>query len=380
LLILVLLAPADALAEEPVRADVPTIQKRLDRKVKPTTVTRAALVDVLKSFEGSDADWMELPAATIACLPYGRKQPVAFKTNGKETLRELLERLLEPVSLTMRIEDIGDGKAVLRIVPMPELRRIGRRAAIEELEILRLLRAEQVKSSKLPLRAQIQQAVGQKLLFSFDVGNQDYAAAVKELDRTTEYMQAMPFAEALDQFCAERRWAWRLDRAAVRVVDRPRQVVHQLRRTVTVHWDDLPVDEALIELGNAAGVLVQFQPALMEGLEERNRRLSWSTQGISVLQTIETVSARTGLAYEVREESLYFHTPRGGSWRTDPIIGMVELPTPSGASCRMFLRKSMLPEDVHPLLEAALKQAADELAVKLRSQAKSPADNVAQPE
>ncbi|MCG3178890.1 MAG: hypothetical protein BIFFINMI_01220 [Phycisphaerae bacterium] len=349
------------------------IQKMLDQKVRPMTVRNGQLLKVLADIESaadSSGRWLEVPARTLGCLPYGDKTPIAFNTTGNQTGRELLATLLDAANLTWQIDETGEGKAMLRVLPRPELVRIGRRATIDEVELLRVLRHETVKANKTSLKAQIQAAAQRHVDFLYDVTGEDAAQASKDINDSAANMPESPFTGVLDQVCAEHRWAWRVDQSTICVVDRPKQIIHQLQRTVVVQWKSAPLDEALVELGEASGVLVQFQPAMMEGVEEQNQRItSMDTSRRTILQTIETVSARTGLAYEVREDSLYFFAPRLHSGRIDPVIGMYQMPLTGGGSVNLFLRKSMLPEDVQPLVDKRLEKAAAEMADQLRKSA-----------
>jgi hypothetical protein len=343
------------------------IQTLLDRSYGPLRVAAGSpttLVQIIAQLEGTKREWIDLPTNTLGYLPYGIKTPVMINL-PRMKLRRFLHELLDPMSLDFRIVQIEDGKAMLRIEPRPELIRIGRRATIDEVELLRVIRT--VKVARGPLVGQLRKAASRAdIAIQFDLAGWPRAKAIAGLDELTGRMERSTFAGVLDQYCAEHNWAWRVDRMSVRVLDKPKQVLHQLHRTVVVRWNNVELDEALIELGSAAGVLVQFQPAMMEGVEQQNKRLTWTIPSQTILQTMEKVSGRTGLAYEVREESVYFYAPRLSRWTSDPPI-FVELPLRTGGlSIRGVIRKSMLPEELHAAYDEKLKRAADALAEELR--------------
>lgn len=348
------------------------LQKMLDRQIAPMVVPDELLTGVLKKLQGTKADWIELPADTLAYLPYGDQTPVAFRT-PRMSLRDLVNTLVEPLCLRARVVEDTHGKAVLRILPREELVRIGHRASIDEMELLQVLRSLKVTSLQTPLKEQIERATNRPVDFFFDVTGMDASAANRHMEASIKKMQQNTAASLLEQVCAENRWTWRVNENVIIINDRTKQVVHQLRRVVTVQWRELPVDDALIELGHAAGVPVQFQPAVMDTVEEQNRRLTWTIPNQQILQTIEKVTARTGLAYEIREESIYFYGSRS-SWRTDPVVGMVDIPCKSGGfTFRTFVRKSMLPEDVQPLIDSLIQDTIDKMASDLRASAPAPA-------
>ncbi len=145
--------------------------------------------------------------------------------------------------------------------------------------------------------------------------------------------------------------------------DKPKQVLHQLRRRVAVRWAETPLDQALVQISRAGGVLAQFQPALWEGVEQGSRQITWQTPDESIIQVVETLAARTGLAYEIREDSLYFFGPRGFRGSLDPMVGMITIPSRTGLfSYQVFVRKSQLPKETQANIDQQTKSAIEAMA------------------
>ncbi len=348
------------------------IQQLLDSPVEARTVHEASLIEVLRTLEGP-RPWLDLPPTTLSYLPYGEQTTVSYRVSpapqrGPTTLRMLLDSLLDPLSLEDRVLEDGRGHAVLRVAPRKELVRIGRRAHIEELELLYTLRHVQIDPARGPFLAQVQQAVDQlgpprRLIdLQFDLADLSAPEAYRKF---TETMQGVPpggAAALLAQFCRQGQWCWRVERNTILVLDRYKQVLHQFGRHVSVNWSDVPLDQALVQLAQAGGVLAQFQPAMMEGVEQGSRRITWQTPGESVLQIIEALSARAGFAYEVRTDSIYYFAGRS----RDPMVGMVTLPSGAGRfNFQFFVRKSMLSEDAQKALDAETARVVDALNAAL---------------
>ncbi|MDD4890364.1 MAG: hypothetical protein PHU85_10580, partial [Phycisphaerae bacterium] len=320
------------------------IQLMLDTPVEPATLHNALLLDVLRKLEGGKARWLDLPGSTLSFLPYGEETPVSLRVpaDGKKTpLRAVLNALIEPLCLTYRIIEDDRGRGVLRIVPRAELHRVGRRAAIDEMDVLYQLRTLRIESWKTSLLAQVQAAAGKPIGLQFDLTGLDAAAAYKKFNDSVSKMAPSTVAGLLDQFCMEGGSTWRVEGNSIRIIDKVKQVVHQLNRHVSVRWADMPLEQALVQIANSAGVAAQFQPGMFTGVEPSSQRITWSSPDESIIQIIETLSGRTGISYEVHDDSVLFFGPRRNS--QDPVIGQVTMGTRSGKfTYQLFLRKSML--------------------------------------
>ena len=338
------------------------IQATLDTKVDPLEQRTWLLLDLLHKLEGLEPGWLEVPGSTLNYLPYGGETQVVIGIPAGVTVRRVLDSLLDPLNLRYRLVEDDRGRAVLRILPQPELIRIAHRPTLAEAELLFKLRRLPL-DAKQTLAVQVSSGLKRPISIQFDLSGLDAVAASKKLDESIAALPEHSPADVLDQFCRQDKWTWRVDDNRIIVLDRVKQIVHQLRRRVSVRWSNVPLEQALTQLCNSAGVMAQFQPGLTEGVEASSRQVSWAISDEPILQIIETLSARTGIAYEVREESVCFSSRKANM---DPIVGQVTVPTRTGGfSFQFFIRKSMLSPAAQDMIDRRLHGIVDTLNKEL---------------
>lgn len=364
--------PAPPIAEPLPRATYTAakLQEKLDDRISSAffmsevgvTIDNMLLIDVLRQLEGEQARWLDVPGSTLSFLPYGENTRVTLRAPGDTTIRRLLTLLLNSQGLEYRIIEDDQGRGVLRVVPTPELAHIGRRATIEEMELLNITRTARVADWKSPLAEQLSKLAGRPIDFKFNLSGIDPAAAYKRFNDLLAGMAPNTVAGLIDQFCNQVNCTWRIEGNSIVIVDNIKQVMHQLGRRVSVRWSDVPLEDALRQIARTAGLVAQFQPGMMQGIETGSRRITFQTPDESIIQIIELLAARTGIGYEVRETSILFTGPR----RMDAIIGTVTMPSKTGQfGFQAFLRRSQLSPQAQEALDRRLLEAADALAKEL---------------
>jgi hypothetical protein len=101
---------------------------------------------------------IEVTPQTYDLLPWGEQTTINAKI-ANQTLRKALEAITRKLGLTIELRD-----EALQIKPLPALRRLGRRATVEELGVLDLLSRTELKlDSDRPTVKQILAAVDNRL-------------------------------------------------------------------------------------------------------------------------------------------------------------------------------------------------------------------------
>lgn len=312
---------------------------------------------------------IEVITGTVRFLPYGSQTMVTAAIQG-QPLREALTALVQPIGLQFRPEQDR-----VIVEPSPPLARMARRASWPELDLL----ASLISRPWTP-------ELFASLKFQFqDSSTDDLAANLQMLKKLCGSVGAGSAAEVLEHATDHYGWTWYVSGEMIAIISKPKQIERQLERRVTLQYN-ASLKDALLDLGEQAGVLVRFDPGVLATLPSSMvGSFTLSVANTTVRQALEVVAGQTGLSYFIEPDGIRFTTAGAGGAtsssqqlasavkvaveRTNPIIGSVQFPTGrEGATFSIFVRENDLPPDVSDLIKARKQQTLDWMRTNLEAE------------
>ena len=364
-----------------------TLNRRLDQPLDLDVQDRP-LPEVLNTIAERAGVEFVVPERTYALLPYGRQTPIS--ANAKKTpLRLTLELITVRLGLSFEQRD-----GVIEVRPMPALQRSGRRATVGEIAALDLL-------ANVPLDTLESEQTAAKLLSAVDLRLEQIDAEARADDRPVpgyrvDNRLTGPAADApvrvprratlltaLQAVAEQTNATWYPDGDRLVVLPKADWVRSRLDATrVTIGPDGegegVPVQEALRQIGRAAGVAVEIEAGAVARLPESARRVRLDLTDVTAREALSELGAVTGLGHVVGPSGVYV-------WDTSPLdpdaptlangveagrpLVMVDL----GGGASMPLYASDLSDEARARLEGRRREAAESVAQTLRS-ATRPAD------
>ena len=284
-----------------------------------------------------------------ACLPYGDLTQMRVKV-PKTTLREALSPMLAPLAMEWTIE----GQAV-RIVPSAALLRMTRRATREELVVLGKIHSVKMQPTDKagPVIEQLRKATGNKdLKLLFHMPEVDEKAIIERGERVLP----APAAAWLDMLCHGQGRTWYLWGDDVMIVEKKMQIARQLRRQVSLRYENAELVTVLLDLAKQARVKLNMDPGVMDYLPaEMRENFNLVMAEATIGQALEVISGATGLVF-LREdegikvqasERLKDQTPAGSAARKPRSFYLKRsLPLPDGGSVDIIVPPEEVPEDI----------------------------------
>lgn len=296
-----------------------------------------------------------LDPTVLDVMPYGAETQITIELRGV-SLMHGVRRVLDGLGLTMQVERDGE-----RITPAPVLLRLGRRAEVEELDLLERLAAAPAKDAR-----------------DFDLSyridpSKDPAGKLKDALKQAEAGSAL---DALNDATAACGWTWRPAGGHVQVLTRRDAIRAQLGRKIALTCQRTPLDALLVELASRSGVTFRFEPGCLAAIDASGRAVDLVQRDVSVLQTIERICGSTGLRYDITDDGVQFRAPAtatsaeaaaGGD--VNPPSGAtifrwvrISVPLSDGASVDFFVREDELPQAARDKSRQRLEQVLQKLA------------------
>lgn len=317
---------------------------------------------------------IRVAAGTLGLLPYGSQTKLSARIE-EQPFGLSLSAILLPLGL--EYEPAG---AELLIKPTQALRRIADRAAWEELELIHKLYSQPWSEE-----------LAESLKFQFrGMPTGDAEANRQTLLRLAASVGAGSAAEVLEHASAQYGWTWHPDGERVVILTQTQQIEEQLDRRINkLRYNNIDVREALLDLANRAGVLLQFEPgALVSAGPTQTNRFSLTLENTTIRQAFEIIAGETGLSYIVEPGGVRItasallvpgnESPDAASQaqataqetvrqlRSNPIIGQYMIPMPDGTTVSLFLRENDLTEEAKGLRKQRLEAAGRQIEAVLQ--------------
>jgi hypothetical protein len=292
--ILLILALIPAISQATVTSAL--INKQLDtvQDLKLDTT----LPDAIQQIGNQTGVQIEADPAVWELLPWGEQ--TSIKANIKNlTLRQGLTAITRKLALEFAL---GDESVELR--PIPALRRLGRRATIDELGVLDLMTATPIAVDQ-PTFRQIVSAVDKKLAELKSPFAIDDRAADAIQDQKISLPRNASMADALEAICQQTDAAWYPWGKTIVIVSKEEQVRSQLTKTITARYNGVDVSQVLLELSQRAGVDFTIDPGAYQKVPAQFRSIQLMLDNASVQQALESISGYTGLGFDITDKGVH---------------------------------------------------------------------------
>jgi hypothetical protein len=274
------------------------INKQLDTQQNLKLDT--TLPDAMQQIGNQTGVRLEADPAVWDLLPWGEQTSIKANIQNR-TLRQGLTAITQKLALEFVL---GDESVQVR--PIPALRRLGRRATVDELSVLDLMTATPINlPTDHPTLREIVTAVNdglakQKSPFSID----DRAADALQ-DQKISVPKNASLADALEDSVQQSDTAWYPWGKSILIVGKEEQIRTQLNKTLTARYNGVEVSQVLLELFQRAGVDFTVDPGAYQKVPPQFRSIQLMLDNASVQQALESISGYTGLAFDVTEKGVH---------------------------------------------------------------------------
>jgi hypothetical protein len=294
------------------------IEKALDDPAK-IVFTDISLEDAFASLSKSLGIKFDVDETAMAQLPYGQLTRLSSVQLQGMTWRDALGELLKPLALTFE-----PGADRIYILGTEELIRQPRRLNIAELDALVRLQNTNLDNREKGLLPQIRRFTG----IDFKLIEMDRLRENADEDTTARVLSSLgqPASKVLNLYSrwvlpqenplANEAGTWyvRADIQNGRAVSYEIIILsgrelnlQKLERPINISFRDQPVQNILQEMAYLGAIDIRFEPGCFALLDEnlRNNFSLMSTRTASIKDALEALSGMTGLAYEIRSDSVY---------------------------------------------------------------------------
>jgi|SRR6185437_8081043 len=331
------------------------INAELDKLVK-LDISNQPLPQAIKTIEDAKGVRIDVLPAVWDLLPWGEQTTINAKIENK-TLREALEAITRKLGLRFELKD-----EAVQIEPLPALARLGRRATVDELQVLDFLsRTPYEGKSQLSVR-DLLSTVDAKLeadKSSFAVENRAGGAdgINVSIPRNATLLAAL---EAIPLNTDATWYPWGKSLVIVQKVD---QVRNLLSKTVTIRFNGVNVSQVLAELQSRAGVKFSIEPGAVARIPPEQQNVRLVLENASIEQSLENIAGFTGLAWTANDKGVYiWNATTAGAGAHEPTVGLLTLDN----GMQVVVRESQIPPDMREYL----KVKTDQQLAKIRQMMK----------
>jgi hypothetical protein len=274
------------------------INKELDTQQNLQLDT--TLPDAMQQIGTQTGVRLEADPSVWELLPWGEQ--TSIKANIKNrTLRQGLEAITQKLALEF---SLGDESVQLH--PIPALKRLGRRATVDELEVLDLMTANPINlPSERPTFSQIVSAVNDRLAALKSPFVIDNRVAQTVTDQKIAVAKNATIAEALEDAVQQADTAWYPWGKTIVIIGKEEQVRNQLTKTLSARYNNVDVGQVLLELFQRAGVDFSVDPGAYQKVPAQYRSVSLLLDNASVQQGLDSISGYTGLAFDISDKGVH---------------------------------------------------------------------------
>jgi hypothetical protein len=304
---------------------------------------------------------IEVAPQTYDLLPWGEQTTINAKI-ANQTLRKALEAITRKLGLSIELKD-----EAIQIKPLPALRRLGRRATIEELGVLDLLSRTELKlDADRPTLKQVVAAVDNRLdelKSSFAVENRAQADAM--LDAPVPVARNATLLAALEAIPQATDATWYPWGDTLVVLPKADHVRDTLSKTITRSWNGVDVSQVLAELSNVSGTNFVIEPGAVQRIPGDSRNIRLVLENAPIQQALESIAGFTGLAWSVNDKGVYIWNAGNSAGQSrEPSIGLLTLDN----GLQVVLRESQVPADLREYVKYKTNQRFTEMRKQMRDE------------
>lgn len=311
------------------------------------------LPQVMKKITDQTAVPIEIPQKVYDLLPWGEETNIRA-TIKNQTLRQALSAITHKLGLTWEV-----GPQAVRLKPRAALDRLGRRATVQELQLLDILSATPLGDAPPSVSAQkLVQMVDDRLKQVAPSYSVEFRPGEKvKPGQPVNVPRNATLGDALKELTRQTDATWYPWGQNVVVVPKEDQVLRQLDKTITRRYSGVDIAQVLTELSEAAGVEFSLEPGALQRVPPEFRKVTLLLDNAKVRQALEDIRGVTGLDYTIKPGGVYL-------WNQNSPTTAQALP-PGGAivaeirmsdGMQIFLRHDDLPPDILEFIEHKKQQ------------------------
>jgi hypothetical protein len=299
-IVAVVLSAAIAVPSSAVAASVTSalINKQLDSVQNLDFDT--TLPDAMQQIGNQTGVSLEADPAVWDLLPWGDQTTITAKIRNK-TLRQALSDITQKLALEYVLTD-----EAVEIHPMPALKRLGKRATVDELAVLALMAAHPVNlPTDHPTVHELLEAVDRRLVDLKSPFAVDNRTADSVADQKIAVARNASIAQAMEDMTEQVNAAWYPWGKTILVVPKEEQIRMQLGKTINTRFNDVDVAQVLLELSQKAGVDFSTDPGAYQRIPAQYRKVQLLLDNSTIQQALDSIAGYTGLGFEVTEKGVH---------------------------------------------------------------------------
>lgn len=286
------------------------ISKQLDSQQNLNLDT--TLPDAMEQIAKQTGVRLEADPAVWDLLPWGDQTSIRANIQNR-TLRQGLTAITQKLALEF---SLGDESVQLR--PIPALRRLGRRATVDELAVLDLMIENPIDlAADHPTLREIVTAENDKLARLKSPFAIDDRAADAVQDQKISVPKNASMADALEDAVEQSDTAWYPWGKTILIVGKEEQIHSQLSKTITTTYRGVEVSQVVLELLQKAGVNFTIDPGAYQKIPTQFRGIQLMLDNATIQQALESISGYTGLSFDVTDKGVRVSYP--GDATTRPV-------------------------------------------------------------
>jgi len=289
---ILILLPLAAFAFAQETSSSALISEQLDKQIDSLNV-QGGLMDVMNAIERQTSVRVEAVQAVYDALPWGEDTSITVNVKNT-TLRQVLDTIAQHLGLTVTL---GDEAMIFE--PTPALRRLGRRATLDEIQALDLLATTPLSPPNAQESAsQILQQVDQTLAqakSSFCVENRGLDVTASQT--SINVPRNATLMKALDLVSDQTDATWYPWGQSVVIVPKVEATRLLLSKRITTRFRDVPLEQVLLELSEQSGATFQISPGVLQQVPAAYSKVTLVLDDATIDQALQSISGATGLSF-----------------------------------------------------------------------------------
>lgn len=343
------------------------INEALDKPIKMDI--NATLPQAIDQIGDKTGVRIQVQSSVWDLLPWGRDTNITVKIDN-QTLRQALDAITRKLGLNFVLTE-----EAVELRPMPALRRLARRATVQELNALNLLRSNLLGlSTDQPTVDQLLDAVDQRLEdLKSGLAIDNRASNVFAPNQIVPVARNATLAGALESLVNNTRATWYPWGKSIVIISKVDEVGNQLSKTITIRYNGVDLSQVLMELSQRAGVPFDVQPGAIQEISPQFRSIRLFLDDASIKQALDAISGFTGLSYSVNEKGVYFWNSAARAQTAtsdrDRVFGIMPLED----GLQVLVPESQVPPDVKQYLEMKTRKEIEKIRAKMKAEGFKPA-------
>ncbi|HTW94716.1 MAG TPA: hypothetical protein VMD30_07990 [Tepidisphaeraceae bacterium] len=272
------------------------ISRQLDQQISSLKVT-GGLLDVMDAIENQTSVRIEATQAVYDDLPWGEDTSISLDVKN-ETLRQVIDSMARHLGLQMTL---GDQAVILQ--PTPALARLGRRATLDEIQMLDLLSSTPFPPSDKPqtvdqIVRQVDRALGQ--------AKSDYAVQSEGIDSQAvlNIPRNASLMDALNLIADQTSATWYPWGQSIVVVPKVEAVRMLLAKRISIRFRQTPLQQVLLDLAEQSGTTFQMTPGVLRKVPADYANVTLVLDDATIDQALQSISGATGLKFTPQADGI----------------------------------------------------------------------------